>query len=124
MMKLARTGEADKTQQVKFSSKYHVLAKRIGDASQAHATLQKSIPYLTLNPSVMPKSGKLTNDLKNTIESNLNISNGNHMFASYDRIAIVQALKFGSPIVYYDQPKGNALIFISNCSPVSNFLRV
>ena len=127
MMKLARTGEADKTQQVKFSSKYHVLAKRIGDASQAHATLQKSIPYLTLNPSVMPKSGKLTNDLKNTIESNLNISNGNHMFASYDRIAIVQALKFGSPIVYYDQPKGNALIFISNslltvCKKYEQFL--
>jgi hypothetical protein len=127
MMKLARTGQANKTQKIEFTSKYHVLAKRIGDASQAHATLQKSIPYFTINPSDMPKSGKLTPNMKNVIEENSAVSNGNHMFASYDRIAIVQAIKFGSPIVYYDQPKGNALIFISNtlltvCKKYEQFL--
>jgi len=86
-----------------WSSKYHVLAKRIGDASQAHATLQKSIPYYTgTNPNFRNGTGITAGE-----------TNGYHMFVSYDRIACVQALKFGAPMVLYDQPGGNALIFVS-----------
>ena len=99
------------TQTTNFTDKYRILAKRIGDASQAIAGLQDAIPY---NRLINPAGPLRQDNVAPPPDTQMPLmTNGNHMFASYDRIAIVQALKFKAPIVFYDQPKGDALIFVS-----------
>lgn len=94
-----------------FSTKYQILAKRCGDMPQALACLQDSIPYCLAKD---PKK-KMSNENVKYLEGDgiPQLSNGNHMYASYDRIAIAQALNYRVPLVYFDQPGGNSIIFVA-----------
>jgi len=100
-----------------FTTEYHVLAKRCGDMPQALVCLRDKFQLQTLlipyrrgdlskdnvgapdltSSSVLP-SNKITNNDGDIFESN-----GNHMFASFDRIAIAQSLNYRVPFVFYDQ---------------------
>ena len=111
--KLAGVSEADvgPSAAIHFTSAHHVLAKRLGDATQAVACAQTSIPYMT--SQLMPKARK-QQGMKGDVTGHEARTNGNHMFVSYDRIAVVQALIYKAPIVYYDQAGGDAVIFIKH----------
>lgn len=63
----------------------HMVAKRFGDQSQAESTCDPSIPY------IHEVNGQLI----------AGESNGMHMFATKDRIAVVAALSYGAPMVLH-----------------------
>jgi hypothetical protein len=66
--------------------KAHYVAKRFGDQGQANVTCDASIPYITQST-------------KGSFISQ--VTNGNHMFVSKDRLAIGAALLFNSPFVLH-----------------------
>ena len=74
-----------------YSPEFQVLAKKVGDASQSLSCCQKQINLQKFkNPEIGPKG-------ENNIEDF--VSNGNHAFVSFDRIAIGCALNYNCPIV-------------------------
>ena len=74
-----------------YSSYFQVLAKKVGDASQSISCCQKEMNLQKFRNNV---TGDKT-------EANIEdfVSNGNHAFVSFDRIAIVCALNYNCPIV-------------------------
>jgi len=74
-----------------YSPYFQVLAKKVGDASQSLSCCQKEINLQRFKDNVAgPKKANNTEDF---------VSNGNHAFVSYDRIAIACALNYNCPIV-------------------------
>jgi hypothetical protein len=81
---------------VKYTEPYMLMAKRFGDASQAAACCQTSIPYNK------PKDDVSKSDLtKEDIDNTVYMTNGNHALISYDRICVATGLLFLAPIVIY-----------------------
>jgi hypothetical protein len=85
-----------------YSSEIQVLAKKLGDASQS---LSCCLPVFNLQRFKTQNLGYSNSNVEDFQ------SNGNHAFVSYDRIAIVCAINYDSPIVIYNTLKG-FLMFI------------
>ena len=86
-------------QQAELTQEYHLYGKRFGDGSQAAKTTQKSFPYYPVD-----KDGNA---------GNLNMTNGNHMLASFDKICVGTGLGYLAPIVVYCQNNG-MILFVRN----------
>lgn len=84
-----------------FTSETQVIAKKCGDMPQALRCKDKKLYLKQFKDNSLTPAELL-------LESNIKKfeSNGHHMFASYDRIAVVQALNFRVPIVCYCQNDG------------------
>ncbi len=86
-----------------YSPTTQVLAKKIGDASQSLSTNKKFF-YLQ----------KFKDQTKGTKEGVVEfVSNGNHAFVSFDRIAIATAINYNAPIVIQNSQEG-MIIYIRN----------
>ena len=86
-------------QQAELTQEYHLYGKRFGDGSQAAKTTQKSFPYYPVDAS--GEAGLL------------NMTNGNHMIASFDKICVGTGLGYLAPIVVYCQNNG-MILFVRN----------
>ena len=80
-----------------------ILSKKFGDHGIALATLTDKIPYKLFVPQ---------NGTGFVIEDG--ITNGLHMFLSYDAVAVRSALEYGSPMVCYNTHEGFALFVSKN----------
>jgi hypothetical protein len=87
---------------IDYSSSIQILAKKVGDSSQSLSCcknrfyLQKFIN----NEQGLNSKGEIIGVIKDFE------SNGNHMFVSYDRIAIGCALNYNSPLVLQNSEDG------------------
>jgi hypothetical protein len=86
-------------QQAELTQEYHLYGKRFGDGSQAAKTTQKSFPYYPVK--------------ENGDAGLLNMTNGNHMIASFDKICVGTGLGYLAPIVAYCQNNG-MILFVRN----------
>jgi hypothetical protein len=86
-------------QQAELTQEYHLYGKRFGDGSQAAKTTQKSFPYYPVK--------------ENGGAGLLNMTNGNHMLASFDKICVGTGLGYLAPIVAYCQNNG-MILFVRN----------
>lgn len=77
-----------------------ILTKKFGDHGIATATLNSVIEYKLFQPTVTGF----------TIQNS--ITNGMHMFLSYDAVAVRSALEYGAPIVCYNTHEG-FIVFVS-----------
>lgn len=88
-----------------YTEPYMLMAKRYGDASQAAACCQASIPFNEPNDTVYVKpSPRILKEQH--IDKNIKMSNGNHALISYDRICVATGLIFLAPIVIYSLDGG------------------
>ena len=102
------TTTTTKTTIEEYSHEYHLLGKRFGDMPQALSCLQEQIPYCYYEGNNIIRS-----EASNKNDRTALLSNGNHMFVTYDRIAFAQAINYGAPYVLYDNSQGeNFLLFI------------
>jgi len=84
-----------------YSSYFQVIAKKVGDASQSISCCQPKIKLQKFRDNVVGLKAPILKDNIINFESN-----GNHAFISYDRIAVVCALNYNSPIVIGNTPQG------------------
>ena len=87
-------------QQAELTQEYHLYGKRFGDGSQAAKTTQKSFPYYPVK--------------EDGDAGQLNMTNGNHMLASFDKICVGTGLGYLAPIVAYCQNNGMILFVRKN----------
>ena len=88
-----------------YTEPYMLMAKRFGDASQAAACCQQSIPFNEPNDKayIEPTPKVLT---EQHIDKQIKMTNGNHALISYDRICVATGLIFLAPIVIYSLEDG------------------
>ena len=93
-----------------YSSPYLFLAKRFGDGAQAAACSQGPIPYcIPSDQAYTDAPGEINQAeyVKDKDESgNVLMTNGNHAYVSYDRLAVAAACLYLAPIVVYSQEAG------------------
>jgi hypothetical protein len=92
-----------------YTEPYMLMAKRFGDATQAAACCQKSIPYNLPSKTAYDESpSELNQDrfIDSIKDGKPLMTNGHHALVSYDRLCVATGLMFLAPIVIYSLDSG------------------